>query len=181
MGLSLALGVAVVEVLTGLGVPGLAVKWPNDVLREGGKLAGMLLEVRSAGALERVVIGLGVNLRVSESLRTSVDQAVKGAFDGLAHPPSRLQTAAALAAALRARTERFHREGFADTGRAWAACDFLAGAEVVVLDQGREVLSGRADGLGPEGELRVWQDGRLQLVAVGDVSVRRRPVRPESA
>lgn len=181
MGLSLALGVAVAQALTGLGVPGLALKWPNDVLRDGGKLAGMLLEVRSAGALERVVIGLGVNLHLSESLSASIDQPIRGAFDGLAQPPSRLQAAAALASALRARTQRFHREGFAGTGREWAACDFLAGAEVVVLDQGREVLSGRADGLGPGGELRVWQDDRLHLVAVGDVSVRRRPARPESA
>ena len=63
MGLSLAVGVAVVEALESLGYPGVALKWPNDLYYQGRKLAGILVEMSgSAGASCHLVIGVGLNL-----------------------------------------------------------------------------------------------------------------------
>ena len=76
-GLSLAVGVAMMRALTGLGVPGVGLKWPNDVLLNEGKLAGILLEAQGDMlGPSAVVIGIGLNLTVPETLRGRIDQAV---------------------------------------------------------------------------------------------------------
>lgn len=63
MGLSLAVGVAVVQALESLGYPGVELKWPNDLYYQGRKLAGILVEMSgSAGASCHLVIGVGLNL-----------------------------------------------------------------------------------------------------------------------
>ena len=64
--LTLAVGVALAETVTALGVPA-RLKWPNDVLVEGKKLAGILTEsATQGGRLEHVIVGIGVNLSVEE-------------------------------------------------------------------------------------------------------------------
>src|SRR5690606_22869911 len=75
-GLSLLCAVAVVRALQRAGVDGLGVKWPNDVLRHGNKLAGILLEVQGdvTGPC-RVVIGIGINVHMPASAGASIDQA----------------------------------------------------------------------------------------------------------
>ncbi len=76
-GLSLAVGVAMMRALAELGVPGVGLKWPNDVLLNDGKLAGILLEAQGDMlGPSAVVIGIGLNLNVPEALRERIDQAV---------------------------------------------------------------------------------------------------------
>ncbi len=76
-GLSLAVGVAMMRALDELGVQGAGLKWPNDVLLNDGKLAGILLEAQGDMlGPSAVVIGIGLNLTVPESLRERIDQAV---------------------------------------------------------------------------------------------------------
>ncbi|APD11114.1 biotin--[acetyl-CoA-carboxylase] ligase [Pandoraea vervacti] len=82
-GLSLATGVAVVEGLSDLPLSApqaLGLKWPNDVLLRGGKLAGILIETVPAGPGRiGVVIGIGVNLRHAGDVATRIDSAAAGA------------------------------------------------------------------------------------------------------
>ncbi|ALS60121.1 biotin--[acetyl-CoA-carboxylase] ligase [Pandoraea norimbergensis] len=78
-GLSLATGVAVVEGLSDLPLSApqaLGLKWPNDVLLRGGKLAGILIETVPAGPGRiGVVIGIGVNLRQAGDVAARIDGA----------------------------------------------------------------------------------------------------------
>ncbi|WP_174990383.1 biotin--[acetyl-CoA-carboxylase] ligase [Pandoraea captiosa] len=93
-GLSLATGVAVVEGLSDLPLSApqaLGLKWPNDVLLRGGKLAGILIETVPAGPGRiGVVIGIGVNLRHAGDVATRIDSAAAAArasaSSGLATP-----------------------------------------------------------------------------------------------
>ncbi|MEQ1599801.1 MAG: biotin--[acetyl-CoA-carboxylase] ligase [Methylotenera sp.] len=74
-GLSLAVGVALIRALNSLGVNDAQLKWPNDVLVEGKKLAGILIELQ--GDLEgpsAAVIGVGFNLNLPKNVLASIDQ-----------------------------------------------------------------------------------------------------------
>jgi BirA family biotin operon repressor/biotin-[acetyl-CoA-carboxylase] ligase len=74
-GLSLAVGVALIRALASLGVSNVQLKWPNDVLVEGKKLAGILIELQ--GDLEgpsAAVIGVGFNLNLPKNVLESIDQ-----------------------------------------------------------------------------------------------------------
>jgi BirA family biotin operon repressor/biotin-[acetyl-CoA-carboxylase] ligase len=177
-GMSLALAVSLAEELSGA-VPGIGLKWPNDLLRDGRKIAGMLIETRQSADLERVVIGLGLNLIVPEGISRSVQQPVAGLFDGLAPVPGRARLAATLAATLIASGERFFEAGFADTALRWQRFDVLAGRELTILEKDIPVLQGRGDGVERDGALRVRTPAGVVPVSVGDVSARLAPAPPD--
>ncbi len=75
-GLSLAVGVAVARALRACAVPSVQLKWPNDVLYEGAKLGGILLEMTgdTAGNCQ-VVIGVGLNVAMPAAAAGAIDQA----------------------------------------------------------------------------------------------------------
>ena len=76
-GLSLAVSVALVRALRALGATEAMVKWPNDVLWRQRKLAGVLIEVQGGSAgPSAAVIGIGINVRLDESVRERIDQPV---------------------------------------------------------------------------------------------------------
>lgn len=174
--LSLAAGVAAVRALDRLGVTGLALKWPNDVLRNGGKLGGILSELRlEAAGPAYVVIGIGLNVRLASRARESIiaDGGVRPAdLADLAAPPSRTRLAAALIDAFTEAALRFEREGFAPFLAEWIAADALQDRPVEVHRHDR-VDSGTARGITPEGALRIEIAGRIDEVTAGEVSLRR--------
>lgn len=171
-GLTLALGVAVAECVS-RHVDGVGLKWPNDLLRAGRKCAGMLVETRSAGTRDRVVIGLGVNLRVSDSIASRLDQPVGGLFDDAPEAmPARERLLGELARALIDAARGFFDRGFADTARRWTPFDVFEGREVTILEQGRVQCVGVADGLDSTGALRLLTPTGVVLIAAGDVSAR---------
>lgn len=171
VGLSLALGVAMAGVASRL-APGVGLKWPNDLLRDGRKCAGMLVEARSTGDLERIVMGLGVNLRLPEAIARTIDQPACGLLDGADAVPRREELAGRFARALIDATLRFLAEGFADTAARWAPYDVLQGREVTILEDGRARIVGRAVGLDGSGALQLATPSGVVAVSVGDVSAR---------
>ena len=182
-GLSLALGAAVATTVASH-ARGIGLKWPNDLLRDGRKCAGMLVETRAVGEFERVVIGLGLNWSLSPALARSVAGTAAGAGpERPALPPGALLDApptqalrelitGELAGAIIDATLAFFEEGFADTASRWARFDVLAGRDVVIHGNGDRALAGRADGLDPDGALRVRTAQGVGPVAAGEVSVR---------
>lgn len=169
-GLSLALGVALAE-LAALHAPDVALKWPNDLLRDGRKCAGMLVETRWAGEFERVVVGVGLNWRLSPSLAESLPQA-GGLLDALPPAQTRERIAGEIARALIDAALRFFDEGFGDTAARWARFDALAGREVVVFADGAPPATGVAEGVDRSGALRLRTAQGLRPVFAGEVSVR---------
>ncbi|BAN36315.1 biotin/acetyl-CoA-carboxylase ligase [Sulfuricella denitrificans skB26] len=76
-GLSLAVGVALMRALNQAGVPGAGLKWPNDVLHQHRKLAGILIELQGDMlGPSAAVIGIGINLKLSSKVLNRIDQAV---------------------------------------------------------------------------------------------------------
>jgi len=76
-GLSLAVGVALMRALNQAGVSGAGLKWPNDVLHQHRKLAGILIELQGDMlGPSAAVIGIGINLKLSGKVLNRIDQAV---------------------------------------------------------------------------------------------------------
>ncbi|MDJ0927399.1 MAG: biotin--[acetyl-CoA-carboxylase] ligase [Gammaproteobacteria bacterium] len=174
--LGLALGVAVQRALTLAGVPGVQLKWPNDLLANGGKLAGLLTEVDGEpdGPL-RVITGVGVNLRVppdtQERLRQDGALPAIGALE-LAHEDiCRNRLAAGLINELGAGIQDFAEQGFAPIAAEWRRLDALRDQRVEVRS-GDRIITGVADGIDANGSLVVMTSRGRETVVSGEVSVR---------
>lgn len=166
-GLSLAVGVAVAEMLG----PRVGLKWPNDLWVEDRKLGGILVETASfTGAAQGgryVVIGLGLNLAARPA-------------EGLSTPPAALQefwpgaqTAAVMeriGAPLVRAIREFEQVGFAGFRARFESRDVLHGREVSLSD-GRV---GRAAGVGGQGALLVHTAAGMITLTSAEVSVRPR-------
>jgi BirA family biotin operon repressor/biotin-[acetyl-CoA-carboxylase] ligase len=178
LGLPLAIGVAVADVLAGHGAPA-RLKWPNDLQVDApdgpAKVGGILVEARHQGALQRVVAGVGLNLAPSPSLSAErVGQPAGALFaDGAVPPREALERA--LADALADVLEAFPRDGVRPWLARWRALDALHGAPVDLLRGDGTREPGVARGVDDDGALRVERpDGTLERVVAGEVSVRRR-------
>lgn len=169
--LSLLAGVATAETVRAW-CPAAVIKWPNDVLIDGRKAAGILCEMEPAGSARVVVLGIGVNLNggpddFPAELR---DKATSLALAGGA-PVDRARVAAALLDALEAHVERWRRDGFAPIAAAWRALAAMLGRPIRVAEPDGTV-EGVAEDLADDGALLVRRaDGRLHRVVAGDVTV----------
>ena len=179
--LSLVAGVAVCDGLKKLGVDGVQLKWPNDVMAAGGKVGGILVEVsgESGGPL-RVVIGIGLNVRpvpgIAAALREEGGNVPAVALDDLLAGDclERNVLVGVLINALHAGLLTFVDGGWPAALPAWRRHDYLAGRSVVVT-RGLEVLRGVARGIADDGALLVEADGRILPVMAGDVTLRAPP------
>ncbi len=175
-GVSLVAGVAATEALHSLGVAGVRLKWPNDLVVAAAdgrlrKLGGILVEGggEHAGPV-RAVIGIGLNVRMPAA--TEIDQPwidLAALADGA--PPSRNALAAALLARLLPALDAFDRDGLEPFQERYARWDALRDAEVVV-HAGREAHVGRMLGLAGDGALRVALPGGERRFHAGEVSLR---------
>jgi BirA family transcriptional regulator, biotin operon repressor / biotin---[acetyl-CoA-carboxylase] ligase len=192
-GLSLAIGTAVLDALARLPLSPSArpaLKWPNDVLLDDGKLAGILIETAwSTASATAVVIGIGVNLHGADQLAAQVDEAnrqvasfVPGAVPAAlarAWPDANLTDAlAALLNALDDALPRFEAHGLKPFRQRWSDAHAYAGREVALLDQGQEVTRGIAAGVDDRGQLLIETPEGPRAVATGELSLRLARERP---
>jgi BirA family biotin operon repressor/biotin-[acetyl-CoA-carboxylase] ligase len=172
--LSLAAGVAVLRALSRLGVRGLALKWPNDVVHGGRKLGGVLIDLRGEAAGPAcVVVGVGINVRLPPATLAAIAAGGFEATDlaSLGSPVRRSELAAALVAELAQMLEEFGARGMAAFADEWRAADALARRRVRVLQDG-QAFEGLARGVDADGALLVETEGRQRRVLSGEVSVR---------
>lgn len=172
-GLSLAAGTAVAGVLEREGVAGVGLKWPNDVLWRRHKLAGLLLEIAAeVHGPSLVVVGLGLNTRISRSQAAAIDQPWVD-LATIVGPASigRNRLAAHMAAGLLVALERYAYEGFGPFIPEWDRYDLYRG-ERVDVHLADQVTTGTHLGITEEGALRVEVDGTVRTFHAGEVSLR---------
>lgn len=172
-GLPLAVGVAVSGALARLEVP-VQLKWPNDILKDGAKLAGILIETQGAAGAEGratwTIIGIGLNLVMPAQLEAQIGREVAAA-PWLARM-DRNRLVAVLLDALAAALTEFDRDGFAAFSARWNLLHAWAGLPVALLDNGALLQQGVAAGVDDSGRLLLdTAQGRV-AVAAGDVSLR---------
>ncbi len=168
-GLSLSIGIATAELLNEMGVPGVELKWPNDLMIGGRKLGGILVEL--SGEITQgcmVLIGIGLNVGMRESEVSTIDQPWTSLVEeGVSIPRSRL--AANLIEKIVATVSRFNESGFVEFFPLWQKYDYLKGKPVTV--PGGD-LAGIGAGINDSGELLIQSEGKMVSVNAGEVSVR---------
>jgi len=172
VGLPLAVGVVIAEVLPRFGMDG-RLKWPNDVLKDGGKLAGILIETALArngdGEAVWAVIGIGLNLAMPDALAARIGRPAAALS---AQALDRDQLMAALLSGLVDALDSFELHGFAPFQQRWNRLHAYAGQQVTVLEGERVVQAGTALGVDDCGRLLLdTVAGRIAVMA-GDVSLR---------
>jgi BirA family biotin operon repressor/biotin-[acetyl-CoA-carboxylase] ligase len=172
-GLSLAIGVAVVEALEDCGVHGLSLKWPNDILWHGKKLGGVLIEVNAEmDGVCAVVVGVGVNLSLPYAIKQQIDQVVVDVKEILGQRINRQQITVALISHIVRLLQGYAQLGFASWHKKWQHYDVLYGQEVEVLGLA-QAMTGIAQGIDKQGALMINTATGLQLVSGGEVSLRK--------
>jgi BirA family biotin operon repressor/biotin-[acetyl-CoA-carboxylase] ligase len=176
--LSLVVGVALTRALYVMGAHEVGLKWPNDLLWRGRKLAGVLIEMRGEpDGPAHVVIGVGLNLHLPAASKQQLLEQHAEVTDLRevlgAHMLRRNELVATFTTHLLQVLTVFAREGFAPFVNEWQRYDVLSKAEVNVLQADRTV-AGIARGVSEDGSLLVETAQGLQRFVSGEVSLRAR-------
>ena len=172
-GLSLAVGLAVVRALEAFGVREAGLKWPNDVLWRGRKIAGMLIEMHGdALGPSAVVIGVGINVRLSSAVHTRIDQAAGDIESIIGQPVDRNLLLAALLGEFNRVLLQFERAGFQPFRDDWQRRHVHQGCQVQLTLHGGVRETGVARGVGADGALLLETSRGVRPFHSGDVSLR---------
>jgi BirA family biotin operon repressor/biotin-[acetyl-CoA-carboxylase] ligase len=175
-GLSLAVGVALARGLAALGGPRIGLKWPNDIVADGGKLGGILIElagdVLGPGA---AVIGVGINVRLSPGVRADIDQPatdLEGILAPLDAPVDRNSLLAGLLVELDRVLAEFSAAGFGPFRAEWESRHAHQGKTVTLLLPDGRSERGRARGVAEDGSLLLETSTGVKRFHSGEVSLR---------
>ena len=160
--LSLVAGLALLETID-VAVPDqpLQLKWPNDVMLGGGKLAGILLERTG----DRVAVGFGVNLASAPSLSDRPSASLRGQVLPQAFAPL-------LAGCFARLLESWRKSDPAMLTQAWLGRAHPIGSRLTVHTSASETVAGTFEGVNADGALRLLrEDGSVEVIRAGDVEL----------
>lgn len=172
-GLSLAVGVAVLKALHHTDLSGMGLKWPNDILWEGRKLGGVLVELtgEASGPCD-VVVGVGLNVRMPKGAGEEIEQPwvdVRTIAGG--RSISRNHLGGLVLQELLTGLEDFEQLGFEGFRADWLRWDLAKGKEVE-LRLNDKVVYGRALGIDSSGALLLDERGTVHTYNAGEVTLR---------
>lgn len=171
--LSLATGVILAEVLQEAGCRDVRLKWPNDVVVNGAKLAGILIESRAQGGGPcDIVIGIGINVHLPVSLEHVINRQVTDLNRLLAPAvPSRNVLAAHLLNKLVNMLSEYDSDSFDSFREKWRMLDYTAGKNAILLQSGQQ-SSGRVVGIDENGLLIMSIKGKTRKFSSGELNLR---------
>jgi len=171
-GLSLAAAVTCAGTLEALGIGDVQVKWPNDLMRSGGKLGGILIEVaRSTPTYCDVVIGVGLNVRFDAHVRAGIDQPVADLADAQTMP-SRTLLLAQLLHDLASGLQRYAAHGFPDFKREWLRLHAFQDRPVRLAMNEYDSIEGTARDIADDGALIVATAAGVRHFHAGEITLR---------
>jgi BirA family biotin operon repressor/biotin-[acetyl-CoA-carboxylase] ligase len=170
-GLSLAVGVMVIRALKEQQIHEVGLKWPNDIMSQGKKLGGILIEV--TGEVDggcSVVIGVGLNLLLPESKAQNITQAWTDIAQITGQRSARNALAGSLLNHLLPVIADFETVGIKRYLDEWRAYDCLKGLPATLFIA-QQAITGIIEGVNDDGLLLLKRDnGTVQAFASGEVS-----------
>jgi BirA family biotin operon repressor/biotin-[acetyl-CoA-carboxylase] ligase len=170
-GMSLAVGVAIVDALNKCGVQEVQLKWPNDIYAQGKKLAGVLIEVEGQiGSGCEAIIGVGINV----SLPKNIEEIGQPWIDlaQLTEPLiNRNRLAGTLISELTKSLTLFDNSGLEPFVTKWRALDVYAN-QAIKLIIGQQTLSGTSRGIDASGAILLETEQGVKAYHGGEISVR---------
>jgi BirA family biotin operon repressor/biotin-[acetyl-CoA-carboxylase] ligase len=171
-GLSLAAGVALLRALEEYGVSDAGLKWPNDVLWDNHKLAGLLVDVQGeATGPTRVILGIGINGYLSPQDAVRIDQPWVDLQGITGETTDRNRLAALVVRQLLGMFHQFEAKGFAPFREGWERRHLFHGRRVRLL-QGEREFTGTAEGIDETGGLIIRHARNRRVFHSGEVSLR---------
>ena len=166
-GLSIIMGLAVLNTLKDLGINSLRIKWPNDVYVEDGKIAGILVENRVVLDSRIIVVGIGLNWRMEVSVMTQKIADISGI---IGNKVSRNCIVGRLLFHSIQLFEDWKTIGFLPYLNAWQEIDYLYDKHVKV-SMGNEEFVALGVGIDSDGALLVKYQGEIKRIFSAQVSV----------
>lgn len=165
--------VRIAQLLERCGVPGVRLKWPNDIYIGSKKVAGILLE--GSGTIDEgfdLIIGVGVNVSMSRQRSPNIDQA----WTDLVSETSdwrytRSEWVTMLLQVLVQTLNDFEQCALRQLSQAWDSLDLVSGKRVQLL-LANETIRGKAMGVTEAGALRLERNGQIDQYTAGDLSLR---------
>ncbi|AUH35015.1 biotin--[acetyl-CoA-carboxylase] ligase [Paracoccus tegillarcae] len=149
----------------------IAIKWPNDVLLNGGKVAGILLESMGQGqGVDSLAIGIGVNLAAAPDPATLEPEATApvSVLGETGHQVTQDEFLDLLAPAFAAWHKKLEDFGFDPIRTAWLARAAKLG-ETIIARTGRDSLTGRFDGIDETGALILQTSEGRRVIPAADI------------
>lgn len=175
MGLSLVVGVAIVEALEKLGIEGIKLKWPNDLYHQDKKLAGILVEMSGqAGAAAHLVIGMGMNLMManqSSGVTQNITQPWACLSDVTEGFIDRNQLAATLIDTLQSALTEYEITGMNGFVERWNRLDNFLDRDIKLIMGNREIV-GTSRGINEQGAVLIETAQGLETYIGGEISLR---------
>lgn len=175
--LPLITGVAVSQAIEKVTRLTARLKWPNDVLINGRKVAGILTEMNAEmDRLNFIIVGIGMNVNTPpESLPAELRDTAAVLSAELGRPISRVKLVQTLLTEFEILYDEFRKEGFEPIRKRWKAFSETLGTMVTVTFADQQV-QGRAFDIDQDGALLIQKwNGNLERVVAGDVSLRKAP------
>lgn len=174
-GLSLAVGVAITRALRRYGTDAVRLKWPNDLVVEGAKLGGVLIEVQAeAGGPCQAIIGIGLNLSLPSGSDALLGRPVADLAGLVPGAVRKNELGALLLDELVILLRDYPQRRFSAVREEWLALDALRGAPVLITGLAQE-LEGIAEGVDEHGALLLRTARELRRIQAGEVSLRVQP------
>ncbi len=175
-GLSLMVGLVLARALRAAGVSDAMLKWPNDVLVNGEKLAGILIETQGDMLGPTVaVIGVGVNIGLPESLKLLIDQPATDVLSHVGKFSSRNDLLALMLRELVVALDQFSQHGFNVFKADWTTLHALHGQLITVRQSHSVAYDAVVKDVGNDGSLIVEpinQPGKRETLTSAEISVR---------
>lgn len=172
-GLSLAVGVALMRALEQAGIRDTCLKWPNDVLHQQQKLAGILIELQGDMlGPSAAVIGIGLNLKLTGQTRNNIDQAATDIAAIRPDPPNRNYLLALILNHLSDVLLQFENEGFGKLREEWSRHHFYQNRSVRMLLPDGSEFNGKVTGVNKDGALLVRGTDGERCFTAGEISMR---------
>lgn len=172
-GLSLLIGIAIADTLKALGAADITLKWPNDVLLQGRKLAGILIEIASGkNGLTNLIVGIGINVSLPAQ-DNHIDQPWAQLVEVLPQV-DRNTLIIRLVNTLYAYLAIFQQHGIGFFRQRWLELDHFLGEPVNLISE-KQVISGIEQGIDDNGYLllSLEQGKKLLRFNAGEVSLRK--------
>ncbi len=171
-GLSLVVGLALIDTLKNEKMNGLQLKWPNDVLWYKKKLSGILLELDGDANGEcRIIIGIGINLHLSEQVRKTINQQVADLHEITGKTQDKNKLVALLTNRLINYLSVFEQQGFSPFKDRWNHYDAFIN-KPVIFSSGDDRCTGIDLGVNDRGTLLIKTDQGVEMHSGGEISLR---------
>lgn len=171
-GLTLIVGIAVVNALEEYGLKKIQLKWPNDIIYEGKKLAGILIESRLINTKrQKVVIGIGLNLYNPSTFFPINEQIVTSIFSISGLPPKRNVLAMLILKNLLQALKLYEAKGLNYFMSEWQRLDSFMD-KLLLIQNKNDRVEGIGKGINSRGQLCVQVKNTLHYFNNGEISVK---------